>query len=84
MVDFLYLSISILKKRNLNPITKRALKTLFRCIDIREVEIQIWYYIILFNSSVFLGSGFHNPNYPGIKKDPILKLPTPMIQNILI
>ena len=28
-----------------------------------KVDIQIYYSIISFDSSVFLGSGFHNPNY---------------------
>ena len=41
-------------------------------------------YIVLFESSVFLGSGFCNPNYLEIKKDLISKFLAPLIQNISI
>ena len=41
------------------------------------------YYIILYDSSVFFGPGFHNPNNLEIKKDTISKFLAPMIQNIL-
>ena len=48
--------------------TRRASKTSSRWSFTRKVKIKIWYYIILFYSSVILGSGFHIPNYLEIKK----------------
>ena len=47
-----------------------------------SITFTLWYYyIILFDSSVFLGSGFYNLNFLEIRQDLISKFHVPMIQN---
>ena len=48
-----------------------------------NINYIILFYILSF-SSLFLGSGFYNPNHLEIQKELILKFLAPKIQNILI
>ena len=47
----------------------------------KKNEIQIQYYIILFDGSVFWVQVYNSPNYLEIKKDLGSKFHAPMIQN---